>query len=133
MKLFSDLDIDSILQVREDLGVQIYDSYFLTRTWTGSRRSRDNVVDTIEKISPAPRIQDFSQRLDLVEGGVVQQGDIILKQISVKKYPSQAFIERKNEENFTLRDNGKEIELFYYVNNVVYTLVGITRKLLWWN
>jgi len=135
MTLISDLtaSLDSIFQIRDDLGAEKHKVYIIKRTKNALQPELEGfgtveVVDTIERqLFPTPRIVDYSLSLKMLEGGNVKQGDLILKMISKNKFS-------KADINCTLLDGESEnIERFYMLNNELYNVISITEDYCWWN
>jgi hypothetical protein len=116
---------DKILGIREQIGAQINDVYLITRTWSGERVGDGSFSDKREKISPTPQIVDYSHNIRVTDIGSVKAGDLLLKGISINKYPDE----------LTLRtDTGnKRIEKLYNIGKHFYRSINIKENLITWD
>jgi len=118
MSLIKDLlkDSNSILSIREDLGAQKHNVYFLVRTWSENVVGKGIPKDSVERMSPAPGLQEFPHDIEQRSGGKIMMGDIRLKMVSKLNYP---------REKLELRGSSKGEERFYYINKNLYAVAGI--------
>jgi hypothetical protein len=121
---------ESILGIRNLIGAEKARVYFLIRKWGGGEIGLGNTIDKTVEILPTPHIYSFSQDLRLNEAAGVQQGDIVLKNISKNKYPSESEIET--------RTDSPDIQKFYVIESrngerKLYQVVEIEEKYLTWN
>lgn len=82
--------IDKVLEVRENIGAQLADVFFVTRTWTGRRPGDGTFTDVTEQMKPTPCIKDFSHDIRLQAGGNYKAGDLLLTSISRNKFPDES-------------------------------------------
>jgi len=115
---------DDILKIREDIGALKALVYRVTRRWTGTRPGEGHAVDNRRKMFPQPGIRDYSQDVRLVEAGYVKQGDLILTNISKKRY------ERADLDGSTA---GRNIEEFWEVDGRLFRTVNVKEKLVTWD
>jgi hypothetical protein len=121
---------ESILGIRNLIGAEKARVYFLTRKWGGGEIGLGIPVDKTVEVLPTPHIFSFSQDVRLNEAAGVQQGDIILKNISKNKY--------QTEDEIETRTNEADIQKFYVIETrgkerKLYQVVEIEEKYLTWN
>jgi hypothetical protein len=117
--------LDDILAIREDLGASLAKVYLVTRTWTGSQVGDGSYSDEIEEVLPTPGIKNYSHNVHVMQGGAIQQGDLLLQMISKSRYPNQSDINCSSSET--------NIEKFYRVGEFDYRLITIVEKHLVWD
>jgi len=122
--------IDPILKIREDIGANLAEIFLITRCWSGDQPGSGKFKDTEKRISPTPGIKDFSHDIRLDENAGVQQGDIILTNISKRQFPSESDIDTKSDD--------RSVEKAYKLVNrskdeKFYTVVSIKEKQLTWD
>ena len=118
--------MDDILGVRDDIGaIKNGPIYLLTRTWTG-QKGRGTYVDTQVQVLPSPHVVNFSHSLRLREGGMIKQGDIMLKHLSKQKYPTEDLLD------CTVTDPST-VEKFYYVDGSLYECISVLEDYVYWN
>jgi hypothetical protein len=115
---------DSILGLRDSIGAVLKPTFLVTRTWTGEISGDGEATDEEEQMLPSPGIKTFEHDLRIQEGGVVKQGDILLRGVSKNKY-DQETVERKSAE--------KRIEKLYRVGDSLYSVVSVVEKQLTWD
>lgn len=122
--------IDDILCAVESVGAFVKKVSFVTRTWyTDSAKTTLGTTvggfatDVVESMCPNPTMKDYSQDIRLREGGVVKQGDIILKNVSKNKYA---------EEDLDGSTSAPNIEKFYLVGAKLYQVINVTEELVTW-
>lgn len=111
-------DIDSILSLRDEIGAVKAPVYIVTRTWK-EKKGIGDFTETKNQILPSPRIFDLSHDSRIREGGVVKQGDLILKMISKESY---------QEKDIDLSVTDDKTEKFYLIKNGLYELVSLIDK-----
>jgi hypothetical protein len=116
--------IDSILGVRDSAGAAISPVYLVTRTWSGSEVGEGTATDVDTRMLPTPGLKNFSQNINLREGGAVKSGDIILKSVSKNSY--------------TLADlDGSSpsgnVEKFYLVGTKLYQVINVLESYVTWD
>lgn len=116
--------IDDYLSLRDELGAVKHPIYILTRKW-GQEKGTGSPVDTKLHILPTPQLVDLTHSLRLKEGGLVKQGDLILKMISKKTYPNETDINCSVSDNVT--------EKWYLINGWTYEVISVTQDYVWWN
>ena len=118
--------MDDILGVRDDIGaIKNGPIYLLTRTWTG-QKGRGTFVDTQVQVLPSPHVVNFSHSLRLREGGMIKQGDIMLKHLSKQKYPTEDLLD-------CTTDNPSTVEKFYYMDGNLYECISVLEDYVYWN
>lgn len=124
-------NIDAVLAIRDSIGINKQPVYFLTRVWwtddtytTQSDQIGDGVPkDTLSRMVPSPRIVDLSQSLNLREGGVVKQGDIILRDVSKNTY---------SESQLDGSSQALNVEKLFLVGVKVYQVISLTEGYVTW-
>lgn len=124
-------NVDAILGVRDSIGAVIRPVYFLTRTWytTSTFQTQSTDVggfakDVVEQLLPSPQIVDLTQDIKVKAGGVVKNGDIILKGVSRNSF---------NESDLDGTSPANNVECLYIVGAKVYQVVKVTEKYVTWN
>jgi len=115
---------DDILGLRDDLGVIKDLVYILTRVWPG-KKGVGNPVDSLAPILPTPYLVDLSHSLRLREGGLIKQGDILVKHISKQSYATEDLIDCTVEDDKT--------EKFYYFGGRLYSVISVEKEYVYWN
>jgi hypothetical protein len=116
--------LNSVLRVRDNLGLAKAEVKFLTRTWTGKRPGEGSVSDVIIPVIPSPSIIDYSHKLAIVQAGAIRQGDLILKHLSKDKF---------SREELLNQTKSPAIESFWDVNGILYKGVSCTDHLFSWS
>jgi len=116
--------VDSILGVRDAIGAVIDPIYFVTRTWDGETMGEGAAIDTLEQMLPSPGLKDYSQSLQIKEGGAVKQGDIFLINVSRNKY---------SEADLDGSSSGVNVEQLYLVGDKLYQVISIKKKYVTWD
>lgn len=116
---------DEAVQARNEIGAILSEVYIVTRKWTGAQPGSGIATECKQIIFPAPWIIDLSQDLRLREGGVVHQGDILLKQVSRKRYPKETDI------NCTSLD--PKVEKFIEIDGYLYHVINVKKTYADWN
>lgn len=126
MSLVDDIraDADDILSLRDQIGAVKKPVYLLARVW-GSAKGVGSPVDTFTQILPSPRIVEYSQDFRIREGGMIKQGDFMLKGISQESYPT--------EEHVNCTVNSALLEKWYCIDGWLYEVVSVNRKYVTWN
>ena len=117
--------IDSILGIRDDLGVALKTVYFVTRTWSGAEPGDGVATDVRVRMLPTPRVQEFKHSARIVEGGTIHAGDVLLKMVSKNAYPTEDLLDGST--------SSESIQKFFEVGGVLYTVVSVREKHLVWN
>lgn len=117
--------IDSVLSIRECMGAQLSDVHLITRTWSGERVGDGIFSDEVVKMSPTPKIKDYSHDIRVSEAGAVKQGDLILVGISRNSYPDEKLLR-------TEVDSIKQ-EKMIKVGRHFYRTIHVREKLVTWD
>jgi len=80
--------IDCALLALEEIGLNIATVQILKREWP-VKLGRDEPIDSVEDVSPTPRIQEISLDHRAKEAGLEKRGDLLLKLVSKTKYPDK--------------------------------------------
>lgn len=119
------LDVDSVLAIRGQIGAVLKKVQFLTRTWSGTRVGDGSATDVVLDMFPAPAVKEFGNDLRIVEGGMVKQGDNLLSSVSKQSYP--------NESDIDCTTSGPLVEKFYIVGGKIHTVINVKEKYLTWD
>lgn len=119
------LDIDSVLQVRGQIGAVLKRVEMLSRTWSGTRVGDGTAVDTIVKVFPQPAVTEFGNDLRIVEGGMVKQGDNLIKAMSKQSYPLESDVDCTSDDPLT--------EKYYLLDGKLHTVINVKEKYLTWD
>lgn len=120
--------IDDILGVRDIVAV-LHDVYVVERTWVEGAIGIGAYRETETWVQPSPGIREFAHDLRLQEGGFVQQGDILLKNISKTQFPTMASVDLR----VTEEEKARGIERFYKLDGKEFSVVNVREKYLTWN
>ncbi len=118
-------NVNSILGLRDTLGVGLKDVYLVTRTWAGTEIGDGAVTEDREQMLPSPRIVQFNHDLRIVAGGAIEQGDILLKMVSKQTYATKDLIDGVSTSEL--------IEELFEVGGILYRVVEVTEKHVTWN
>ena len=111
-------NVDSILSLRDEIGAVKAPVYIVTRVWE-DKKGVGKFTDTKVQMLPSPRIVDLSHDMRIREGGIVKQGDLILKMISKESY---------SEKDIDLSVTDDKTEKFYLIKNGLYEIVSVVDK-----
>lgn len=127
MTIVSDLlsSVDEILALRDTLGAALKPVHLVTRTWSGEEIGDGTTEIEKTQVLPSPRVVQFTAESAALQGGNVQQGDIMLKQISKNSFPDESVVRCEAP--------ARNIEKYYEVGGVQYEVKGITEKHLTWS
>lgn len=117
--------VDCALGVRDSIGAVLHKVGFLTRTWSGDRPGSGTASDEVVQMLPTPFIVDYSHDLRIREGGMVKQGDIILKNVSKHKYPAENLID--------CTTTSRSVEKFYLIDDRLYTVINVKESYVTWD
>lgn len=117
--------VHKALDTRELLGVRVADVHVVTRTWQGDRVGAGGYTDEALRMRPTPAIVDYSQNIRLQAGGAIQQGDLLLRQISKHEYPNRMDVDGSSSSEL--------VEKFYDIGGKLYQVINVTEHLYWWN
>lgn len=125
MSSIKDNCLDDILSIRQDIGADLAKVYIVTRTWSGDQIGDGDFEDEVEEVLPTPSIKNYAHNIYVQNGGVIQQGDLLIQMISKKQYPNQSDIDCKVDDH--------SIEKFYRIGDYDYRLISIVEKHLVWD
>lgn len=117
-------NINSVLGLRDSLGVQKGLVFLIKRTWSGDELGAGTPTDVRTQMLPTPYIKVFTGDQKIPEGGMVKQGDIILSQISQQTYPTESLIDVVSED--------PKVEHLYEVDGAYYRVIEVTKKHVTW-
>ncbi len=115
---------DDIFAIRNDIGAQKKCCSLVVRTWSGERIGEGVATEVISEIYPAPWVVEYKADSKIYQGGVIQQGDIVLKTISKNKYPDRALLINESKV--------KNVEKLYDVGGILYQAVSLTEDYVHW-
>lgn len=120
-------DVDDILGLRDDLGVELHKVYMVTRTWTGTEIGDGTFADVVVQMLPTPRVYEYGDNYKIREGGMVKMGDIKLKMVSKQSYPLRASIDGTVPT--------ENVQKFYLIGGVYFSVVGgsVEERHVTWN
>ena len=116
--------IDEVLEVRENIGADLHRVSLVERKWSGEHIGDGRYKDSITQIRPTPGIKEFAHDIRLLEGGAIQQGDILITSISKNRF---------NRDFLSVQDTDAAMEKFYLIDDREYRIVNITEHLVTWN
>lgn len=119
------LHTDSVLAVRDSIGAQLHLVYRVTRTWTGKQIGDGAATDSTEQILPTPAIKEFAHDLRLQEGGVIRQGDILLKGLSKNLYPNKSDVDGST--------GSLLVQRYYALDDSLYTVINVKENYVTWD
>jgi len=117
--------LNQILGIRDQIGAGLKKVSFVTRTWTGFEPGDGQAQDTVQPIDPTPMIVDFSHNERIQSGGVIQQGDVLLRHISKKSYPQKEMVDGLSLD--------KSVEKFYDIGGSLYQVISVKENHLTWD
>jgi len=103
-------------EARDDIGAIKAEVWFVSRSWSGRRIGDGTATETRVQMLPTPNIVDLSHNARVVEGGIIKQGDIIIKSVSKKAYPNESDVNCLT----TTRTSEKFIEIGGYLYQVIH-------------
>lgn len=117
-------NINSILSLRDSLGVQKGLVYLITRSWSGNEIGEGESHDLKVQMLPTPYVYILTADSKIPEGGLIKRGDIILRQISMQTYPTEDLIDGTSQD--------PTVEKLYEVDGVLYRVIEVTKKHVTW-
>lgn len=117
--------LDDILGIRDEIGAALAQVSIITRTWTGTQIGDGEYTDTVKEVLPTPGIKDYSHNVHVMQGGAIQQGDLLLRMISKNTFPTNNDVNCMSESPLT--------EKFYKVGDFHYRIISIIEKQLTWD
>lgn len=120
------LDCDPIqcaLEAVQDSGLNISKVGILTRVWA-EKLGKDTPADSVVFFEPTPRIRSISLRQTNEFGGTIQKGDIQVRMLAKGSY---------SRDQIDCVSDNPLIELYYYIDNLLYEVVDIEEKLTHYN
>lgn len=117
--------LDDILGIRDEIGAALAQVYIVTRTWEGDGIGDGDYSDEVVQVLPTPGIRDYAHNLHVLQGGVIQQGDLILKMISKNTFPLHSDVD--------CQSTNPAIEKFYKVGNFFYRVIHVKEDHLTWD
>jgi len=116
-------DVNSILGLRDSLGVAKASVFLITRTYAKEIGDGEYVEEKVQML-PTPYVFVFTADRKIPEGGVIKQGDIILKNVSMQSYPTEDLIDNSSTE--------QNVEKLYEVDGNLYRCIEVTKKHITW-
>jgi hypothetical protein len=118
-------NINQMLGVRDSLGVAKKQVYIVTRTWSGLEPGDGTYKDQTEQVLPSPGIRIYSNDYRIKEGGLIQQGDVLLRWISRESFPYLCQVDGSVK--------AQNVEVFYKLDDILYRVIQVEEKLLCWH
>ena len=115
---------NDILGVRDAIGAVIHPVFFVARTWSGTTPGDGTPTDVKAQMVPSPSIVNLSHDLPALQGGVYQQGDLILKHVSKQSY--------SDEDVVSCKSSAGNVEKFYEVNGKLYQVINVKESYVTW-
>lgn len=115
---------DEILGLRDELGAEKAQVFIVTRTWA-TEKGVGGYTEQVSQMKPTPYIVDLSHKYQVLQGGAVRQGDLLLKTVSKETY--------KTEDIVSLRTSDKLTEKYYKINGSLYEVISVTDNYVYWN
>jgi hypothetical protein len=113
------------LEALNDAGIVLHKIGIFKRVWSGERLGEGEFVDSVEYISPTPRLEGIDQTYSNDKGGMQRKADLIIKLLPKPKYPLKTDIDCTSK-----KDNE---ELYYFINEEIYEVVEVHEKQFYWN
>ncbi len=119
--------VDCGLEARDITGMLKAKVQLVTRTWQGETVGRGDFTDDVVDVYPTLNVKDLSWQRKLNPTGNVNNGDIMLKGISMKRYPYVCDVDNSSP--------GKSayVERFYLVDGKLYKCVNVTKQYATWD
>lgn len=119
------VDLDSVLGIRDAVGAVFKPVSLLTRTWSGRRLGEGKATDVVVPMRPSPRVTEYGNDVRIVEGGVVKQGDNLVRGISKLSYPLETDVDCSSKDPL--------VQKFYLLGDKVYTVINVKEGYLVWD
>lgn len=116
---------DDVLGLRDDLGAALKTVKIITRTWTGTEPGDGTMSEAAATMLPTPWIVSLDNNYKMLEAGLAQQGDIMLKTVSKQSYATRADVD--------CTTNAKNVEKFYEVGGILYKPIQVHEDYVTWN
>lgn len=113
-----------IIAIRDDIGANLAEVSFVTRTWTGHRVGDGTFTDEVTPFTSNPEIVDFSHDIRTQQNGTYASGDLILRTINRADY---------SEEDLRTDTGIANIEKFIKIDDHFYRTIHVRQRLLTWN
>lgn len=117
--------LDSVLDVRRQIGADLKRVFLITRTWSGDQIGSGDVTEESVEFDPIPGVKDYSHNIKLEAGGNIKQGDLIIHQISKNQCPLESDVDGSSTD--------QNIEKLYKVGEHYYRVISVVEKHLTWN
>lgn len=125
-------NIDAILSIRDQIGAVKKPVYLVQRSWFTdgtftalSGEIGNGVAQDVEvQLLPSPQLVDYTQAVNIREGGSIKGGDIILKMISKSSW---------SEVDLDGSSSDPSIEKLYRVGARIYQVISVTEGYVTWN
>lgn len=126
MSIVDDIPTNDILGIRDDIGAALKPVYLVTRTWSGGEPGDGTKADVVVQILPTPRVVEFKHDIRILQGGLFQEGDVLLKGISKETFPTEDLVDGST--------SAQNIEKFYRIGNTeLYRVKSVVEKFVTWN
>ena len=117
--------VDEILEIRQNIGAELKEVFFVERTWSGAEARDGTFSDVKTKMEPLPRVVEFFDDYRIREGGAIQQGDIMLKMVSKESFPQRSQIDCSSSD--------ESVQKYYEVGGALYRVIMVREKHVTWD
>ena len=117
-------NINSVLKLRDKLGVGKASVYLVTQSWSGDQIGAGTLTETKIQMLPTPYVFKFSATRKIPEGGMIKGGDILLRNVSMQSYPTEELIDGSSTE--------KNVEKLYEVDGNLYRVIEVEKQHVAW-
>lgn len=117
-------NINSVLKLRDKLGVGKAAVYLVTQSWSGDQVGSGKMTEEKIQMLPTPYVFKFSATRKIPEGGAIKGGDILLRNVSMQSYPTEELIDGSS--------TAKNIEKLYEVDGNLYRVIEVEKQHVAW-
>lgn len=117
-------NINSVLKLRDKLGVGKDSVYLVTQSWSGDQIGAGKLTETKVQMLPTPYVFKFGATRKIPEGGMIKGGDILLRNVSMQSYPTEELIDGSSTE--------KNVEKLYEVDGNLYRVIEVEKQHVAW-
>ena len=117
-------NVNDILSIRDSIGAALKVVNIVTRTWSGTELGEGDMSESKVRVLPSPHVVQYTNDLRLLQGGAVQQGDVMLKAVSQQSFPTQTDVDCSSEL--------PNVEKFYELDGILYRVIAVTQKHVTW-
>ena len=123
---------EDAMALKDEIGYKKTNVYLLTSTTTetidpNTNQSTSKTTHVWEQILPTPIVANLGLERQMMDGGELEQGSLVISQVPVSKY-TETQLKTAN----TQEVDGATIEKYYVIDEKAYTANYIERKYLHW-